>query len=37
MYAIFGLNATFNTNNDLMSQFNSDWSGKLFILVDEVR
>lgn len=36
MYAIFGLNATFNTNNDLMSQFNSDWSGKLFILVDEV-
>jgi hypothetical protein len=36
IYAIFGVNATFNTNSDLTSQFNADWAGKLFILVDEV-
>lgn len=36
VYAIFGNNATFNTNNNLTSQFNADWAGKLFILVDEV-
>lgn len=33
--AIFGLNATFNTNEDFKSQFNSDWANKLLIMVDE--
>ena len=27
---------TFNTNEDFRSQFNSDWAGKLLIMVDEV-
>ena len=27
---------TFNTNEDFRSQFNSDWAGKLLIVVDEV-
>lgn len=31
----FGNNVTFNTSNDFESQFNSDWSGKLLICVDE--
>ncbi len=34
--AIFQGNATFNTNEDFRSQFNSDWAGKLLIMVDEV-
>lgn len=34
--AIFQDNVTFNTNEDFRSQFNSDWSGKLIIAVDEV-
>ena len=34
--AIFGDNVTFNTNEDFRSQFNSDWAGKLLIVVDEV-
>lgn len=34
--ALFGGNVTFNTNEDFRSQFNSDWAGKLLILVDEV-
>ena len=34
--AIFQDNATFNTNEDFRSQFNSDWAGKLLIVVDEV-
>lgn len=29
-------NVTFNTNEDFRSQFNSDWAGKLIIVVDEV-
>lgn len=33
--AIFGVNATFNTNEDFKSQFNSDWANKLLIMVDE--
>lgn len=33
--AIFGRNATFNTNEDFKSQFNSDWANKLLIMVDE--
>ena len=33
---IFGDNVTFNTNEDLRSQFNADWTGKLLICVDEV-
>ena len=33
--AIFGQNATFNTNEDFKSQFNSDWANKLLIMVDE--
>lgn len=33
--AIFGANATFNTNEDFKSQFNSDWANKLLIMVDE--
>ncbi len=34
--AVFQNNVTFNTNEDFRSQFNSDWTGKLLILVDEV-
>lgn len=34
--AIFQDNVTFNTNEDFRSQFNSDWAGKLLIMVDEV-
>ena len=34
--AIFKDNVTFNTNEDFRSQFNSDWTGKLLIMVDEV-
>ena len=34
--SIFEENATFNTNEDFRSQFNSDWAGKLLVLVDEV-
>lgn len=34
--AAFGDNVTFNTNEDFRSQFNSDWAGKLLIVVDEV-
>ena len=34
--AVFGDNVTFNTNEDFRSQFNSDWVGKLLIVVDEV-
>ncbi len=34
--ALFQNNVTFNTNEDFRSQFNSDWTGKLLILVDEV-
>ena len=34
--AVFESNVTFNTNEDFRSQFNSDWSGKLLIVVDEV-
>lgn len=34
--SIFQNNATFNTNEDFRSQFNSDWAGKLLIVVDEV-
>jgi hypothetical protein len=33
--AIFGNNMTINTNGDFQSQFNSDWTGKLIIGVDE--
>ena len=33
---IFQNNVTFNTNEDFRSQFNSDWAGKLLIVVDEV-
>ena len=33
--AIFGKNATFNTNEDFKSQFNADWANKLLIMVDE--
>ncbi len=33
--AMFGANATFNTNEDFKSQFNSDWANKLLIMVDE--
>lgn len=32
---IFGNNMTFNTNEDFKSQFNSDWTDKLLIGVDE--
>lgn len=32
--AIFQNNVTFNTNEDFRSQFNSDWAGKLLIMVD---
>lgn len=34
--AVFRNNVTFNTNEDFRSQFNSDWTGKLLIMVDEV-
>ena len=34
--SIFQNNVTFNTNEDFRSQFNSDWAGKLLIMVDEV-
>ena len=34
--AVFQENVTFNTNEDFRSQFNSDWAGKLIIVVDEV-
>ena len=34
--AVFGDNVTVNTNEDFRSQFNSDWAGKLLIVVDEV-
>lgn len=33
---VFQSNVTFNTNEDFRSQFNSDWAGKLLIVVDEV-
>ena len=31
--AVFQNNVTFNTNEDFRSQFNSDWAGKLLIMV----
>mgnify|MGYP001518897375 CR=1 FL=1 len=34
--ALFQNNVTFNTNEYFRSQFNSDWAGKLLIVVDEV-
>jgi AraC-like DNA-binding protein len=34
--AMFGKNATFNTNDDFRSQFNADWANRLIVLVDEV-
>lgn len=34
--ALFQNNVTFNTNEDFRSQFNSNWAGKLLIVVDEV-
>ena len=33
---LFQNNVTFNTNEDFRSQLNSDWAGKLLIVVDEV-
>lgn len=36
MKAIFEGNMTLNTNEDFRSRFNSDWSGKLIIAIDEV-
>ncbi|EXZ17455.1 RNA helicase family protein [Bacteroides fragilis str. J-143-4] len=33
---VFENNVTFNTNEDFRSQFNSNWAGKLLIVVDEV-
>ena len=33
---IFGKNATFNSNNDFRSNFNSHWVNKLVVLVDEL-
>ena len=33
--AIYGNNATINSNEDFRSQFNSDWAQKLLIMVDE--
>ena len=33
--SIFQDNATFNTNEDFRSKFNSDWAGKLLVMVDE--
>ena len=32
--AVFENNVTFNTNEDFRSQFNSDWAGKLLIVVE---
>ena len=32
---LFGENVTLNTNEDLQSRFNTDWTGKLIIGVDE--
>ena len=34
--ALFQNNVTFNTNEDFRSQFNSDWAGKLLIVVDSI-
>lgn len=34
--AMFGKNATFNTNEDFRSQFNADWANRLLVLVDEL-
>lgn len=34
--AMFRNNVTFNTNENFRSRFNSDWAGKLIIVVDEV-
>lgn len=34
--AVFGKNATFNTNEDFRSQFNADWANRLLVLVDEL-
>ena len=34
--ALFEANVTFITNESFRSQFNSDWNGKLIIVVDEV-
>ena len=34
--ALFEDNVTFNSNESFRSQFNSDWNGKLLIVVDEV-
>ena len=34
--ALFQNNVTITTNEDFRSQFNSDWAGKLLIVVDEV-
>lgn len=34
--SIFEDNATFNTNEDFRNRFNSDWTAKLLIMVDEV-
>lgn len=36
MKLIFGKNMTLNTNDDFRSQFNSDWTNKLIIAVEEV-
>ena len=33
--SVFEDNATFNTNEDFRSKFNSDWAGKLLVMVDE--
>jgi hypothetical protein len=33
---IFEFNMTINTNEDFRSRFNSDWTGKLIIAIDEV-
>ncbi len=33
--SIFEDNATFNTNEDFRCKFNSDWAGKLLVMVDE--
>ena len=33
---LFQNNVTFNTNEDFRSRFNSDWAGKLLIVMDEV-
>jgi len=36
MKAIFEGNMTLNTNEDFRSRFNSDWTGKLIVAIDEV-